>query len=98
MRDVSSHGFVATTNAGGAMAPWLPQFTEALRGREVIILPDADPPGRHRALTIARALLGKVARLVVLELEGAKDVTEWFARGHSEIELIAQLDGKEMTQ
>jgi hypothetical protein len=93
-----SQGFTATTNAGGAKAPWLPQFTEALRGREVIILPDADQPGRLRALTIARALLGKVARLVVLELEGAKDVTEWFARGHSELELIAELDGKEVAQ
>ncbi len=93
-----SHGFVATTNAGGAQAPWLPQFTEALRGREVIILPDADPPGRRRALTIARALLGKVARLVVLELPGAKDASEWFARGHSELELIAQLDSKEVAQ
>jgi hypothetical protein len=40
-----AHGFVATTAAGGAKAPWLPQFTEALRGREVLIIPDNDPPG-----------------------------------------------------
>jgi|ERR1035438_1943240 DNA primase len=96
-RDVEtlrSHGFVATTNAGGAKAPWLPQFTEALRGREVILIPDNDEPGRRRVLTIARALLGKAARLVVLELEGAKDVTEWFSHSHSELELIAQLDGE----
>ena len=93
-----SQGFAATTNAGGAMAPWLPQYTEALRGREVIILPDADVPGRQRALTIARALLGKVARLVILELEGAKDVSAWFEQGHSETELIAQLDGEAVTR
>jgi hypothetical protein len=37
-------GFVATTNAGGAKAPWLPQFTEALRNREVILIPDNDEP------------------------------------------------------
>ena len=30
-------GFCATCNAGGANAPWLPEFTEALRGREVIL-------------------------------------------------------------
>jgi hypothetical protein len=101
-RDVESlrdRGFVATTNAGGANAPWLPQYTDALRGREVILIPDNDPPGRKRVLGIARALLGKVARLIVLELEGgAKDVTDWFERGHSELELIAQLDGEEVNR
>jgi putative DNA primase/helicase len=82
------HGFVATTNAGGAKAPWLPAYTVALRGREVILLPDRDPPGRERVLVIARALLGHVARLIVLELGDGKDVSEWFNRGHSELELI----------
>ena len=88
-----SHGFVATTNAGGAFAPWLPQFTDALRGREVILIPDNDQPGRKRVVTIARALLGNAARIVVLELPGVKDTTEWFDQGHSEMELITQLDG-----
>jgi putative DNA primase/helicase len=101
-RDVETlreYGFVATTNAGGAKAHWAPQFTEALRGREVILIPDNDAPGRKRVVNIARALLGKVARLIVLELEGgAKDVTEWFDRGHSELELIAMLDGDEVSR
>jgi hypothetical protein len=89
-----SYGFTATTSAGGAKAPWLPSYTEALRGREVIIVPDADVPGRQRAVTIARALLGKVARLIVWEPEGAKDISDWFARGHSELELIGQIEGE----
>lgn len=82
------HGFVATTNAGGAKARWLPEYTEALRGREVILIPDNDDPGRNRAAVIARALFGRTTRLVILELEGAQDVTDWFARGHGELELI----------
>jgi 5S rRNA maturation endonuclease (ribonuclease M5) len=90
------HGFVGTTNAGGAKAPWLDSYTDTLRGKEVILLPDRDRPGRERVLRIARALLHKVARLVILELEDGKDVTEWFARGHSELELIAQLDAEEV--
>jgi hypothetical protein len=50
-------------------------------------------------LRIARALLGNVSRLIILELEGgAKDVTEWFDQGHSELELMAQLDGEEVTR
>jgi FAD/FMN-containing dehydrogenase len=94
-----SWGFCATTNAGGAGAPWLDSYTETLRGREIILIPDNDPPGRARVLRIARALLGRVARLVVLELEGgAKDVSEWFEQGHSETELIYLLDGDGVRQ
>jgi putative DNA primase/helicase len=91
-----SNGFVATTNAGGANALWLPAFTDSLRGREVILIPDNDPPGRARVVAIARALLGAAARLIVLELEGGKDVTDWFDRGHSELELIARVEGQEV--
>jgi 5S rRNA maturation endonuclease (ribonuclease M5) len=91
-------GFVATTNAGGAKAPWLPQYTEALRGREVILLPDADQPGRARVVRIARALLGIAAHIIILELEGAKDVTQWFEQGHSETYLIAQVEGAAVSQ
>lgn len=87
-----SQGFVATTNAGGAEAPWLPEFTVALGGREVILIPDNDRPGRERAARIARALLGRVMRLVILELESVKDVTEWFEKGHGELELIALVE------
>ena len=82
------YGFVATTNAGGAKAPWLPQYTDALRGREVILIPDNDPPGRQRVLTIARALVGHAKRIIVLELPESKDTSEWFVRGHSEVELV----------
>jgi hypothetical protein len=101
-RDVDTlreNGFVATTNAGGAKADWAPQFTDALRHREVILIPDNDAPGRKRVLNIARSLLGNAARLLILELEGgAKDETEWFSQGHSELELIAQLDRDEVSR
>jgi len=93
-----SWGFVATTAAGGVNQPWLPEFTEFLHDREVIILPDNDAPGRQRALSVARALLGKVAKLTILQLEGAKDVTEWFGQGHRELELIAQLESEAVSQ
>lgn len=96
-RDVETlraYGFAATTNAGGAKAPWLPEFTETLRGRECIIVPDNDPPGWERAVKIARALIGSAARIRVLDLpKWTKDVSDWFAAGHSECELIAMLEG-----
>jgi putative DNA primase/helicase len=96
-RDVEtlrSHGFVATTNAGGAKAPWLPQYTAALRDREVLIIPDNDRPGWNRAVDVSRALLGSAARIRVIDLpKRHKDVTEWFEAGHSECELIAMVEG-----
>jgi 5S rRNA maturation endonuclease (ribonuclease M5) len=93
-----SYGFVATTNAGGAKAPWLPQYTEALLGREVILIPDRDRAGRERVARISRALFGRVERLVILELDDAKDITEWFEHGHSECELIAQVEAGEVSR
>ena len=93
-----SYGFVATTNTGGADALWLPEYTAALRGREVILIPDNDRPGRQRVLRIARALLGHAARIIVLELEAAKDITEWFSQGHGELELIALVQGDGVAQ
>jgi hypothetical protein len=87
-------GFVATTNAGGAAAPWLPEFTATLAGREVNIVPDNDGPGWERVKVIARALLGHAARIRVLDLpREIKDITAWFEAGHSECELIAMLEG-----
>ena len=100
-RDVETlrgHGFVCTTNAGGASAPRLQQYTAALAGRECILIPDTDPPGRDRVVRVARALLGYAARIIVLELEGAKDVTQWFEQGHSEVELIREVEGQEVSQ
>ena len=57
-----AQGFVATTNAGGANAPWLPQYNEVLAGREVNIVPDNEAPGWERGRRVAAALLGHAAR------------------------------------
>lgn len=88
------YGFVATTNAGGADAPWLENYTEMLRGRECILVPDNDHAGWKRVARIAKALLGTAARIRVLDLPREyKDISEWFADGHSECELIVMLEG-----
>lgn len=88
------HGCVATTAAGGAKAPWLPGFSETLRGREVNIIPDNDEPGWKRATAVARALLGTAGRIRIFDLpKETKDISDWFAAGHCECELIAMLEG-----
>jgi putative DNA primase/helicase len=90
-----AYGFVATTIAGGANAEWLPTFTEVLLGREVILIPDNDEPGWALMRRIARALLGKSAPLICFDdhhRAGAKDITEWFELGHTELELMNLLE------
>ena len=88
------NGFVATTNSGGAKATWLDSYTETLRGRECILVPDNDPVGWERVAKIAKALLGTAARIRVLDLpRDYKDISDWFGAGHSECELITMLEG-----
>lgn len=84
-------GFCATCNPIGA-GKWRPEFNQFFSGKEVCILPDADPPGWKHALDIARGIVGIAAKVQMLELPGAKDAAEWFAQGHSELELIELLE------
>jgi len=76
-------GAIATTNVGGA-GKWLPQYTEQLRGRHVVILPDNDPPGEEHAKVVAKALDGHSASVRLLALPGLPykgDVTDWIGSG-----------------
>jgi putative DNA primase/helicase len=84
-------GFVATCNPGGA-GKWRDQDSECLRGKSVYIIADSDTPGRKHAQQVAVSLAGKAESLKVLELPGAKDLSEWIERGgtcSALLELIA---------
>ena len=61
-------GFTATTASEGANAAWDPALTPHFKDRQVVILPDADAPGRKHAQKIARALDGVAASVRVLDL------------------------------
>lgn len=74
-------GLVATTNACGSRAKWLPEYSEALRGKRIAIIADADDSGRKHAQQVATSLHGKVESLKVLELPSAKDLSEWVEHG-----------------
>ena len=79
-------GLVATCNPGGA-SKWRPEFSEALRGRSVVILADNDAPGHEHAHGVAQSLAGaimttptiKVVTLPNLPPKG--DVSDWLERG-----------------
>ena len=86
-------GLTATTNSGGASQPWRDEYTAALAGKRVIVIPDNDEPGRKHAAKVAQALTGKAAELIVCELpEGVKDVTDYIAAGHGMDDLRALIE------
>jgi replicative DNA helicase len=78
-------GLVATTNAGGTGAPWLPEFSESLRGKKVFIIPDNDEAGKKCAAIRARSLQGVAAQVLTITLPVAEkgDVTDFIQTGNS---------------
>lgn len=60
-------GLLATTNSGGANK-WHSSLTEALRGREVVILPDNDDAGRKHAERLLSELDGVASSVVAKQL------------------------------
>jgi DNA primase len=65
-------GFVATSASEGA-GKWKPELNEYFRDRRVVILPDADEPGRKHAQKVASALQRIAERLKVVDLYPDRD-------------------------
>ncbi|MEE9541063.1 MAG: hypothetical protein V3V85_06175, partial [Candidatus Thorarchaeota archaeon] len=77
-------GFVATCSPFGA-GKWKDEYSEHLKGRRVVILPDNDEPGQKHAQQIAESLRGIAASTKVLELPGLPpkgDILDWLDAGH----------------
>ena len=72
---------VATTVSEGAKAPWTPELTPYFKDRRVVILPDADVPGRAHAQKVAAALYNTAASVRVVDLAPDRndgyDVSDW---------------------
>ncbi|HYH85832.1 MAG TPA: AAA family ATPase [Pyrinomonadaceae bacterium] len=84
-------GLVATTKAGGA-GKWRGEYSEHLRGRNVVIPPDNDGPGRKHAKQVAKSLRGIASSVRIVELPNLPlkgDVSDWLDAGHSPDELRA---------
>ena len=78
-------GFAATTAPMGA-GKWRTSYTESLRGKDVVIIPDCDAAGQKHAETVSRALTGvaksvKTALLTGLQSKG--DVSDYLAQAES---------------
>jgi Protein of unknown function (DUF3987)/Toprim domain len=93
VRDI---GLVATTNAMGS-GTWLKEYARDLQGRQVIILPDNDEPGRQHAKAVADSLIGVAASVRILELPGLAhkgDVTDWLTTKGNDKQKLLELAGK----
>ena len=70
-------GFCATTNVGGA-GKWLESYSESLAGKDVILCPDNDKPGKEHMKAVFNALAGKVKSARIIEIPSPhKDVSDF---------------------
>jgi putative DNA primase/helicase len=88
-------GLVATCNPGGAAVEnkdktkpyrgkWRTEYSEHLRDRDVVILPDNDQAGRDHATDVVRKLAGIARSIRVVALPGLAekgDASDWIAAG-----------------
>ena len=84
-------GLTATTNPGGA-GKWPTEFGCYFIGRNIVILPDNDEPGRKHGLLVASRLNKHAASIKVLHLPYLKqkeDVFDWLKNGGTKEELLS---------
>jgi putative DNA primase/helicase len=98
---LASLGLVATTNSGGASkgeSKWRDEYSEHLRGRHVIILPDNDEAGYAHAEKVAASLQGiaaSVRGVQLPDLQEKGDVTDWLNAGGTVEQLKAYVSSAE---
>ena len=81
-------GYHATCNAQGA-GKWLPQYTTALAGAEVVIIADADTVGRNHARAVREELVSAGCRVAIMEAPAPhKDVSDLLLSGGSLDDLL----------
>jgi len=92
-----SLGLLATTSPGGA-GRWKAAYAGTFSGRDVVILPDNDSPGREYAERVARSLKGKARSVKVLplpDLPEKGDVSDWLGQGGTKDQLLNLAEAQE---
>ncbi|MFH1842208.1 MAG: phage/plasmid primase, P4 family [bacterium] len=90
-------GLLATTNPGGA-GKWRSEYSELLRDRDVVIVPDNDQPGQSHAQKVAQSLTGTAASVKIVRLHDLVhkgDVSDWLDLGYTVEELRSLVDASE---
>ncbi len=84
-----SLGIPATTSPQGA-GNWYDEYSESLRDKHVVILPDNDEVGKQHAQKVARSLLAVTTTVKIVclpDLPPKGDVSDWLDQGHTKEEL-----------
>ena len=84
---VEATGNVATCNPMGA-GKWRDEYALTFKGADVIVIADADEPGRRHAATVAASIRSAGGRARIVEpAEGCKDAHDHLSAGHTLEEL-----------
>lgn len=89
-------GYAATTAPMGA-GKWREAFADALKGSDVVILPDNDDTGRAHAEQVAASLTNAGCRVRIAILPGLPskgDVTDWFSDPNNDLDQFGEIIGK----
>lgn len=86
-----SWGFNATCNSGGA-GKFTQDMANHLKDRKVVIIPDQDEKGIHHGKEVAAKSKFAGADVYVLDIEEAKDISDWAASGGSREALARLID------
>lgn len=96
---VANMGLVATTCPMGAKK-WKESYSEALRGKNVVLVPDNDNEGREHMTQVGAALKGiakSIKWIDLPDLPSKGDVTDWFEKIGDKVEagerLAVMIDG-----
>jgi hypothetical protein len=73
-------GAIATCNPGGA-GKWRSEYSEQLRGAQVIVVADLDEPGRGHAVEVVQSLTGVAGSVKLVEPGAGKDAADHLAAG-----------------
>jgi hypothetical protein len=83
-------GLVATTNPLGARK-WRDEYSESLKGKRVVVIPDNDQAGRSHAGEVVASLMKVGVKGSILELPGLPpkgDVSDWLPKIGSPEQLL----------
>ncbi|MFZ9994272.1 MAG: AAA family ATPase [Steroidobacteraceae bacterium] len=87
-----SRGLLATTSHGGA-GNWRPAINKWFEGRDVVVIPDNDEPGRMHADRVVENLIGTAKTVRRVNLNGLQekgDIFDWLNFGNT-VENLSEL-------